>query len=252
MRRDQIELEVPFAQIPRWIIEHPDLSDRAVRLYGVLHRWAGLSKGIIPGRKRIAALLRDCSVSSVDRAVKELVAAGAVTVTKRFDEAGDPTSNLYMLMSSPMIEGSRTGDATPSSMGEATGSRTGDDLTIPNLNETHSDIALAKRVRRDLTFEAVADVCGWELDSLTRQARGWINGALPELRRLDATPVQISWRAGNYVLTYGKRPTPSALVKHWPAMAEPPFRASGRELDRYAEKERLHAMQAAAALEETG
>ena len=252
MKRDRIELEVPFAQIPRWIIEHPDLSDRAVRLYGVLHRWAGLPKGIIPGRKKLAALLRDCSVSSVDRAVKELVAAGAVTVTKRFDEAGDPTSNLYTLMSSPVVVGGCTGDATPGCTSEARGSRTGDDLTIPNLNDTHlNDMAPAKRPR-DLTFEAVADACGWDLDSLTKQSRGWINGALPELKRINTSIEEIGFRAGNYFLTYGKRPTPSALVKHWPAMAQPPVVASNRELARHSERERLHAMQAAAALKETG
>ena len=131
----------------------------------------------------------------------------------------------------------------------------GDTQTTPTISNhpvTISKSAAPAKRPRDLTFEAVADVCGWELHALTKQSRGWINGALPELRRLDATPDQIKYHAGNYFLMYGKRPTPSALVKHWPATTTPPLRASSRELDRHSERERLHASREAAALKETG
>jgi hypothetical protein len=92
--------------------------------------------------------------------------------------------------------------------------------------------------KRDEVFDAVLFVCGWDSESLTKEARGWVNGALPSLRKLDATYDEIVDRGRNYFLTYERRPTPSALVKHWPAMAETPLRVSAKELDVEASKQR--------------
>jgi hypothetical protein len=85
-----------FAVVPTWVLDHPQLSDRAVRLYGVLARYADGDQRAWPARTTLAERLR-CSVDSVDRAVRELTAAGAVTVTRRYREDGQPTSNLYRL-----------------------------------------------------------------------------------------------------------------------------------------------------------
>jgi len=108
-----------------------------------------------------------------------------------------------------------------------------------DIGDRTEDIGDGKSLRkRDDAFAAVLYVCGWDYDSLTKQARGWINGALPELRRLDASYDEIVQRGRHYFLTYRQRPTPSALVKHWPALAEPPLRISAKELDQAASKQR--------------
>ncbi|MEV0247926.1 hypothetical protein AB0H76_15140 [Nocardia sp. NPDC050712] len=71
-----------FAILPEWIID-ADISDRAVRLYAVLRRFAGGDLKARPSRKKLAARLRT-SLSSVDRALSELQAIGAVTVRHRW------------------------------------------------------------------------------------------------------------------------------------------------------------------------
>lgn len=105
----------PFAIVPEWLIDHPDLSDRAVRLYAVLARVAGSRGSAWPGRKTLAARLR-CSPSALDRALRELREAGAVTVTARTSATGRRTSNLYRLHLHPSPQVVRvivTGDDDP-------------------------------------------------------------------------------------------------------------------------------------------
>lgn len=88
-----------FAQLPEWVLYHPDLSPRAVRLFAVLDRFAGDSDDCYPSRKKLAEKLA-CSPATVDRALAQLVKAGAVEVTRRRRDAedGGQTSNLYTLL----------------------------------------------------------------------------------------------------------------------------------------------------------
>jgi hypothetical protein len=51
-------------------------------------------------------------LSTVDRAIKELIEIHALTKSPRYDDDGDRTSNLYQL-SPPPSQGGRTGAATP-------------------------------------------------------------------------------------------------------------------------------------------
>ncbi len=121
-----------FAIIPEWVL-HADISANAVRLYGVLNRFANSRGHAWPSRKTIADLMR-VSVATVDRAKEELVELGALTVEPRTTPSGDPSSNLYILHTShvdklgtlsPMREGllTRGGTRTP----------TGDELNINNM-----------------------------------------------------------------------------------------------------------------------
>ena len=84
-----------FAIIPEWVL-HADVSANAVRLYGVLNRFANSNGHAWPSRKTIAELMR-VSVATIDRAKDELVAIGALTVEARTTPSGDPSSNLYIL-----------------------------------------------------------------------------------------------------------------------------------------------------------
>lgn len=90
-----------FAIIPEWVL-FADISPQAVRLYGVLRRYADRDGSCFPSRKRLASDLRMESTKPVDRALKELIAIGAITSEHRFTEQGDLQSNLYTVLSLPL------------------------------------------------------------------------------------------------------------------------------------------------------
>ena len=90
-----------FAIIPEWVL-FADVSPQAVRLYGVLRRYADRDGSCFPSRKRLASDLRMESTKPVDRALKELIAIGAITSEHRHTEQGDLQSNLYTVLSMPL------------------------------------------------------------------------------------------------------------------------------------------------------
>ena len=119
-----IRLERRFAIIDEWLLDL-DISDRAVRLYAVLARYADSeTHKAYPSRGTLAERLH-CSKASVDRAAQELVDAGAMTKQQRHN-----SSVIYTLqVSSPLHRGVVTGDEGGSAP-VMTGVLTGDDLTI--------------------------------------------------------------------------------------------------------------------------
>ena len=83
---------------------------------------------------------------------------------------------------------------------------------------------------RDELFEAVAEVCGVNTTELTKASRGAMNGAVGQLRAVEASPGQVKVRANRYRQRYPDTAlTPAALAKHWPSLAEqsPPKQVSG-------------------------
>jgi hypothetical protein len=118
-----IRLERRFAIIDEWLLDL-DISDRAVRLYAVLARYAeSETHKAYPSRGTLAERLH-CSKASVDRAAQELVDAGAMTKQQRHN-----SSVIYTLqVSSPLHRGVVTGDEGGSAR-VMTGVLTGDDLT---------------------------------------------------------------------------------------------------------------------------
>ena len=119
----EIRLERRFAIIDEWLLDL-DISDRAVRLYAVLARYADSeTHKAYPSRGTLAERLH-CSKASVDRAAQELVDAGAMTKQQRHN-----SSVIYTLqVSSPLHRGVVTGDEGGSAP-VMTGVLTGDDLT---------------------------------------------------------------------------------------------------------------------------
>jgi hypothetical protein len=82
-----------FALVPEWLV-YSGVSGTALKVYCVLARHADFESGECwPGRDRIAELL-DCSPTSVDRAVTELVKARALKVRRR----GLGMTNLYTVI----------------------------------------------------------------------------------------------------------------------------------------------------------
>lgn len=126
----------PFALVPEWLLDG-DVSDRAVRLFAVLHRYADKDGRAYPGRARLADRLR-CSTASIDRAIGELEQVGAVLVERRpKDDKSWHTNNYYLWPKSSRVRGGwPTGEATPSLTADEGGSPTGDEQTKASWNES--------------------------------------------------------------------------------------------------------------------
>jgi len=84
----------PFEMVPHWVLEHPEISGNAVRLYAVLRRYGNQDRPSWPARNTLARLMAT-SPSTVDRARQELVKIGALCFINRKTDEGDWTSNLY-------------------------------------------------------------------------------------------------------------------------------------------------------------
>jgi len=123
-----------------------DISDRAVRVYAILARYADSETlQAFPSRETLAKRAR-CHWRSIDRAIDELVKLGAVTKTHR--KNGDAyQSNIYTLRRvlprvSPPTDTGDTGVLT----GESLPTDTGGNLTIttelePSKQELLNDIS---------------------------------------------------------------------------------------------------------------
>jgi len=130
-----LTLDRRFAIIDEWILDLP-ISDRAIRLYAILARYADYETNkAFPSRKTLAARLR-CSAASVDRASQELIEHGVMTKRQRHN-----SSLVYVLRITP--EGVSTG-AKGGSSPVTRGVLTRDDLTITTKREPKNVIAKKK------------------------------------------------------------------------------------------------------------
>lgn len=86
-----------------------------------------------------------------------------------------------------------------------------------NKRTKNKTLAAGKPPRkRDLLFEALAEVCGLDYTKLTRTERGRLNKALKDLREVDATPDLVRARAKEYAKKWPDIDlTPTALASNW-------------------------------------
>jgi uncharacterized protein (DUF4415 family) len=92
---NNITADIRFAILPEWVLA-ADVSDRAIRLYAILARYAdNETLQAFPSRETLAKRAR-CNAKAVTRAVNELVSIGAVV--KHYRKNGDAyQSNIYTL-----------------------------------------------------------------------------------------------------------------------------------------------------------
>jgi len=109
-------LEQRFAVVPEWVID-AGISDSAYRLYSVLLRYGQTSGCRMPARATLATRLHKTCTDTVDRALKELVALGAVVVEHRRRASGEHLTNRYHLMNTPPGARSTGLDAAPAGGG---------------------------------------------------------------------------------------------------------------------------------------
>ncbi len=198
--------ELPFAVVPEWLLD-ADVSDRAVRLYGILVRYADREGHAHPSRKTIALRLR-CSTPSVDRALKELVTAGALVVHRRQHPNGDWDVNEYVL---------RPGGVTAA----ATGGVTDDEQNESQLEREEippvSPVPVVRTRARDELFEAFCDETSVDWHELSQARRGAINGMLASIRAMTdgVTAEEIRARAAEFRRRWSVPLTPESLVRRW-------------------------------------
>jgi hypothetical protein len=83
---DNLTAEMRFSIIPEWIT-YADISDKAIRLYSVLARYAhNQTHEAFPSRDTLAGHMH-CSPKSVDRATDELIKIGAITKRQRHNSS---------------------------------------------------------------------------------------------------------------------------------------------------------------------
>lgn len=122
-----IHIDRRFAIIDEWLLDLP-ISDRAIRLYAILARYAdNETHKAYPSRSTLADRL-NCSLASVDRAATELVTNGAMSKRLRAN-----SSIIYTLHTTEPV-GVVTHDAGGSSP-VTTGVITSDDLTRTTKSE---------------------------------------------------------------------------------------------------------------------
>lgn len=243
----KVRAQVLFAVVPEWIL-YSEISDRAVRLYGVLARYADRATGKArPGWAELAKRMH-CSPDSVDRAMRELVALGAVEITHRFREGPDGgrlrLPNVYLLVASPP---SRTAAATPLDADTPLAaplrppSRTAAATVaapvrheVPRANNERTSIAPPAPTRRhDLVFEAFCRSTGVDWRELSAARRAELNGMLRgaggicERGADDGTGEEIRRRAARWRQRFTVPLTPETLVRRWAELGE----ASGTAVD---------------------
>jgi len=85
---------------------------------------------------------------------------------------------------------------------------------------------------RDLIFETIASVCGYDWKGvMTKDERGRLNKAVKQLKEIKATPEQITLRAKNFVFAYGFHPQPQSITSMWSKLATNQPKLSKKQLE---------------------
>lgn len=203
-----------FSIAPTWVVDKA--SPRALQLYMVLGTYADRDGECFPARKTLAARM-DCSLDTIDRAVKELIRMKALGVTVRPD-----ATSVYTLhrVAASAPRGGRTHAAT--------GGRTDAARTRPIENQRSEAKASS---RQDHVWDAMEGVFGKVAND---GARGKRNKAVKLVKQslvaadvpFDECELEIRRRARVYSQRYPSAAfTDIALAMHFDELAPPPPRA---------------------------
>ena len=135
---------VRFAIVPENLIDDPNISHGALRLYAVLERHANTDDEAWPRRATLAKRLA-VTEKTIDRWKDQLVAAGWIHVEHRFRD-GEQISNRYTLRRDPraylvtpsMSKGSDTDVAPPATRMGLRGATQMSHRTRVSLNQSQS------------------------------------------------------------------------------------------------------------------
>jgi len=110
----------------------------------------------------------------------------------------------------------------------------GEDIVLSEHTEivVESEIVNNNEVSHGTVFTALLEIFEYDVNDLTKSTRGQLNKAAKELKEVGATAHDIRARAQNFILTYGWKPTPLALVKHWADLRQAKPKLDQKELSK--------------------
>ena len=121
-----------------------------------------------------------------------------------------------------------------------------EEMRVDSVPSEHTEIVIQESeeveivnnnsVSHQEVFSSLVDVFEYNINDLTKSTRGQLNKAAKELKEVGATAHDIKARAQNFILTYGWKPTPLALVKHWADLRAPKPKVDPRELQKLQSK----------------
>ena len=101
-----------------------------------------------------------------------------------------------------------------------------------NIGLATQDSTVIEDSNRDLVFEKLAEVCGYDWKGvMTKDERGRLNKAVKQLKDIDASPDDIELRAKNFVLAYGFHPQPQSITSMWTKLKTNQPKLSKKELE---------------------
>lgn len=203
-----IEVRTHFAQVPEWVLFHPDLSDGAVRCYATLHRIATRSRRLDHGQGEFARMM-----NRTDRCIRnylaELMKVGALRKQQRFNE----TTIYTLIFDEPNRNDSSGRDRNERSAYKKV---TTTETQLPCVGASLDATKTPKPRKQDPVWDTILAVCGIDPANIPRTARGAYNVAARDLRELEATPEQITNRARTYRRKWPEASlTPTALARRW-------------------------------------
>ena len=185
MNQDSIQdkRQFPFTMIDNKLLEDKSLKYYVKLTYIMLCKFANNQHQCFPSRKTIAELA-DCSVKSVDRAIKELIKRGYIRKVKRKTKKGDYTSNLYEILG---VKGSDTETPPPS------------DSQSPPSDSQSPELDLSNKTNENLNIKDSQDCKNPDTTS-----------NLPQFDK-DSKPYKAALKLRQAILSVNdKRPVPKA------------------------------------------
>ena len=209
--KHRIEASEYFAILPEAVLFAP-ISSNAVRLYCILRRRADeKNNSCYPSQSYLAKHMY-CSVRTVQRAVDELINIGAITVHHRkLEETDAYTSNLYVLHAT-IAQGSanmRKGSANKTQGSSAD--------VVQNITNKQSQETYTKKKSRkqDLLFEEMCNGLGIDWKNATKGELGKVNGALKQLREVNASVEQLKDVIEYYKKNWKVTISAPAIANNW-------------------------------------
>jgi hypothetical protein len=224
----KVSADVRFAVVPEWIVL-ADVGANAVRLYALLARHADIDGEARVYRKTLAERMR-CSLDTIDRALRELVAIGALEIRERYS----PKNPRQRAASDYVLHTVRGGGRTDAARGGRTDAARGGRTDAAVVNESPSERESvpseppsARSRKRDPIVDQLHELDGGDVRNAA------IAAARIRAKAPDIDVGEIDRRARNYATHFGDATlTALALAKWWVRCDKPgPHRRSDDDLE---------------------